>query len=148
MAPAAPAPAGPGGHSSQTQAKPGLGQGCSSCHHVVSQKLGKTLIRSQVLPSSPIHKRGASLTLPSLWECNGNYQQRKGNTEQLEQISRKTNTLSWRIKRNQWIWHHILQPLASSSEGSSLETSLPILEGHCVYSTQTIPDGTSQTPWN
>lgn len=46
-----------------TQAKPGLGQGCSSCHHVVCQKLGKTLRRSQVHPR---HKRGTSLTLPSL----------------------------------------------------------------------------------
>lgn len=130
MAPAAPAPAGSRGHSPHTQAQPGLGQGCSSCHHVVSQKLGKTLIRSQILPRN---KRGASLTLPSLWECNYNYQQRKGNTEQLEQISRKmTNTPIWRTKRNQWIWHHILQPLASSSEGSYLETSAPILEGRRV----------------
>lgn len=60
------------------------------------------LIRGQVLPR---HKKG-TLALPSLWECNYNCQHRKGNREQLEQISRKiTNTLSWRPKRNQWIWH-------------------------------------------
>lgn len=73
----------------------------------------------------------------------GNYQQRTGNTEQLQQISRTImNTFIWRTKRNQWI--HILQPVASSSKGSHLETSVPILEGH-QYRTAAIPDGMSQT---
>lgn len=152
---AAPAPAGPGGHSpSHTQVKPTSGWVCPP-HPVTTQpgvpETGKKY--SSEAKSFPDIKPIPFLARLQGTELLSSAYERKDNMEQLEQTSSENNAQAPR--HNPWMLENQeesmdlvshWQPLANSHDGAHLETPPPIPEGHCSYGTRAVTAGTST--WN